>query len=102
MNSGAIGQTKTGPSDRVVGTADPPIDGVGSPITNEAYDVVSALAAKLEGLEAYRKYAKDANAGLWQRLTDIDIPAIEVLVDKLEELVQENKFRLHSPGGANG
>jgi hypothetical protein len=93
-------QTQSG--ERVVGTANPPIDGVGSPITNEAHDVVSALAAKLEGLEAYRKYAKDGNAGLWQRLTDIEIPAIEVLVDKLEELVQENKFRLHSPGRGDG
>jgi hypothetical protein len=87
---------------RTAGATNPPLEGVGSPITNEAYDVISALAAKLEGLEAYRKYAGNANAGLWQRLTDIEIPAIEVLVDKLEELVQENKFRLHSPGLGNG
>ncbi len=31
--------------------------GVGSPISNEAYNVLTALQSKLEGLEAYRKYA---------------------------------------------
>lgn len=94
--------SRTSGESKPIGTADPPLEGVGSPITNEAYDVISALSAKLEGLEAYRKYALNANTGMWQRLTEIDIPAIEVLVDKLETLVQENKFRLHSPGRGNG
>ena len=30
---------------------------VGSPISNEAYNVLTSLQSKLEGLEAYRKYA---------------------------------------------
>ena len=38
--------------------------GIGSPITNEAYNVITALQAKLEGLEAYRKYAKDGSEDL--------------------------------------
>lgn len=102
MGTAQQSTNRTSGESRPVGTANPPLEGVGSPITNEAYDVLSALKAKLEGLEAYRKYAEDGNAGLWQRLTEIEIPAVEVLVDKLEALVQENKFRLHSPGRGNG
>lgn len=35
--------------------------GVGSPISAAAYNVLSALHSKLEGLEAYRTYAQDGN-----------------------------------------
>lgn len=74
---------------------------VGSPITNEAYDIIAALHAKLEGLEAYRKYAKDTGASLWQELTKVEIPGVQKLVDELERLVKEGKFRLGEPGRAN-
>lgn len=71
---------------------------VGSPISNEAYDVIAALHEKLEGLEAYRKYALDGNAELWERLTQTEISAVSVLVDRLEQLVRDGKFRLREPG----
>jgi hypothetical protein len=74
---------------------------VGSPITNEAYNVLTALQAKLEGLEAYRKYAKDAGPGLWQKLTSTELESVGVLVDELERLVRDGKFRLQEPGRAN-
>ena len=73
-------------------------EGIGSPISNEAYNVLSALHAKLEGLEAYRKYSKDGDASLWQRLTQHDIEGVQNLVDELERLVREDKFRLRQPG----
>jgi hypothetical protein len=76
--------------------------GVGSPITNEAYNVLTALQAKLEGLEAYRKYSKDADAGLWQQLTQVEVQGVELLVGELERLVREGKFRTMEPGRANG
>ncbi len=74
--------------------------GVGSPISNEAYNVVSALHSKLEGLEAYRKYAQDGDSQLWRQLTEQDVQAVEALVGELERLMQEQKFRLGRPGAA--
>jgi hypothetical protein len=75
--------------------------GVGSPITNDAYDVLTALQAKLEGLEAYRKYSKNAAGPLWQQLTEQDTQSVRLLVDELERLVKEGRFRLQEPGRAD-
>jgi flagellar biosynthesis chaperone FliJ len=74
---------------------------VGSPISNEAYDVISALSSKLEGLEAYRKYSQNGNEDLWQQLTSTEVQGVERLVDELERLVREDKFRLRQPGRAD-
>lgn len=72
--------------------------GLGSPISNEAYDVITALQAKLEGLEAYRKYARSTNATMWIELTRSDISCVERLVQSLEQLVRDDKLRMRSPG----
>lgn len=64
----------------------------GSPVSNEAYDVIAALHSKLQGLDAYRKYADDADAGLWEELTEIERVGICKLVDKLERLLKSSKF----------
>ena len=77
------------------------VPGVGSPITNEAYDVLRALSSKLEGLEAYRKYAKDGNEELWQKLTKSDVECVRALCDQLEGLVRDGKLQLTEPGRAN-
>jgi len=45
--------------------------GVGSPISNEAYNVLAALHAKLEGLEAMRKFSAQGNQPIWQQLRAI-------------------------------
>jgi hypothetical protein len=58
--------------------------GVGSPISNAAYNVFSALHSKLEELEAYRKYAQDDTDQLWQQLSQADHQAVETLVGELE------------------
>ena len=73
--------------------------GVGSPISNAAYNVVSALHSKLEGLEAYRKYAQDGGQ-IWQQLSQQEIQGVQTLVQELERLVREGKFRMQSPGQA--
>ncbi len=72
--------------------------GVGSTISNEAYNVLSALHAKLEGLEAMRKYSGDGNQQIWQQVSDRDQQAVELLVDELERLVQSGGLRLRQPG----
>ena len=72
---------------------------VGSPISNEAYNVIAAMQAKLEGLEAYRKYAQsDSNQQLWQKLTELDTQAVTLLVQQLESMVQAGKLRPREPG----
>jgi hypothetical protein len=73
-------------------------EGVGSPISNEAYNVIASLKSKLEGMEAYRKYAQTDGGHLWQQLTDLDERAVGSLVDELERLVRDGKFRMRAPG----
>jgi len=75
-----------------------PAQGVGSPISNEAYNVITALQSKLEGMEAYRKYADNGVEHLWQRMNDMDQQAVGLLVDELERLVRDGSFRMRQPG----
>jgi hypothetical protein len=73
--------------------------GVGSPISNEAYNILTALQSKLEGLEAYRKYSQSgSNSHIWQQLTQSDLQTVETLLQELERMVRDGKFRMHSPG----
>ncbi len=67
--------------------------GVGSPISNDAYNIIAALHAKLEGLEAYRKYSKDGNMEIWRELTQAEMKSVERLVDELERCVQSGTLR---------
>jgi len=62
--------------------------------------VLSTLHSKLEGLEAYRKYAQDADSQLWQQLSQQDNQVVETLISELERLVRNGKFRLQMPGRA--
>jgi hypothetical protein len=72
--------------------------GVGSPISNEAYNVITALQSKLEGLEAYRKYSQSGSTQLWQQLTQIDTQAVQLLTQELERLAQSGELRTRQPG----
>ena len=77
--------------------------GIGSPISNPAYNVISALQAKLEGLEAYRKYAQsDSNSQLWQQLTQLDTQAVQLLTQQLEQMAQQGQLRMNAPGQTAG
>ena len=72
---------------------------IGSPISNAAYNVLSSLHSKLEGLEAYRKYAKDGNHEVWKELCDADLKCVDRLLDELERMVKSGQFRqMHRPG----
>jgi hypothetical protein len=98
--NGNVDQQQSGQQQNMQGGAQG--QSVGSPITNEAYNVISALASKLEGLEAYRKYCKDGSGQIWQQLTQIEVQGVQKLVDELETLVKAGKLRMGTPGKANG
>jgi hypothetical protein len=72
--------------------------GVGSPISNEAYNVITALQSKLEGLEAYRKYEQSGGGQFWQQLTQMDMQAVQLLTQELERLAQSGGLRMRPPG----
>jgi hypothetical protein len=72
--------------------------GVGSPISNETYNVITALQTKLEGLEAYRKYQQTGGGQLWQQLTQLDMQCVQLLTQELERLAQSGGLRMRQPG----
>jgi hypothetical protein len=75
------------------------IQGIGSPVSNEVYDVITVLHNKLEALEAYRKFAQDGgNPQLWQYLNQGDTQAVQYLMQELERIVQSGQHRLRQPG----
>jgi len=70
-----------------------------APISNEAYNIISALHSKREGLEAYRKYQQDGGQ-VWQQLSQQDTEAVQTLLGELERLVKDGKLRMSEPGRA--
>lgn len=66
---------------------------IGSPISNEAYDIINALAHKLEGLEAFRKYSHNTHEEVWKQLSDLDQQAVDVLCDQLEQICRDGRLR---------
>jgi hypothetical protein len=72
--------------------------GIGSPISNEAYNVISALQAKLEGLEAFRKYSQNGDQQLWQQLTQLDTQAVQILTNQLEQMAKSGQLKMRQPG----
>ena len=43
-------------------------DWIESPVDDATYDLLMALASKLEAIDTYRVYATDGDAELWQAL----------------------------------
>lgn len=43
-------------------------DWIESPVDDETYDLMMALASKLEAIDTYRIYAEDGNPELWREL----------------------------------
>jgi len=72
---------------------------LGSPISNDAYNVIAALHEKLQGLEAYRKFAKDGDQHIWQQLSQVEHQSVGLLCDELERLVKDGKFRMQQGVG---
>ncbi len=77
--------------------------GVGSPISDEAYNVITALQTKLEGLEAYKKYqSSSTRRQIWQQLSALDNQAVQILSQELERLVQQGHLSTGGQGQAAG
>ena len=53
-----------------------------SPIDDATYDLLMALASKLEAIDTYQVYAEDGNASLWRDLaTDERRHAVRLLAE---------------------
>jgi hypothetical protein len=62
-----------------------------SPVSNEVYDLLSVLDAKLEGLSAYDKYDQDLHGETRQLLAQIrsdDKRHAEMLVNAVEQIAR--------------
>ena len=59
-------------------------DIVESPVDDPTYNVLMALASKLEAIDTYRKYAEDGRNGqLWQQLAEADRKHADLLLEEL-------------------
>lgn len=63
-------------------------------VDNEVYNVIAALAAKLQGLAAYDKYESDAqgSSSVWQQLRQQDEQAVQQLMQQLNQFAQQGKL----------
>jgi hypothetical protein len=66
-------------------TTDDGFDGdwIESPVDDATYDLLMALASKLEALDTYRVYAGDGDAELWQDLARDERRHADRLVEAL-------------------
>ncbi len=66
-------------------TTDEPFDGdwIESPVDDATYDLLMALASKLEAIDTYRVYAGDGDPELWQALAQDERRHADRLVDAL-------------------
>lgn len=57
---------------------------VESPVDDATYNVLMALASKLEAIDTYKKYASDGRNGqLWQQLAEDDRKHADKLLEEL-------------------
>jgi hypothetical protein len=57
---------------------------VDSPVDDATYDVMMALASKLEGIDTYHVYAQDGNAKLWRQIAEDDRRHADLLLAELK------------------
>ena len=57
---------------------------VGSPVDDATYDVMMALASKLEGIDTYHVYAQDGNLELWRKIAEDDRRHADLLLAELK------------------
>jgi hypothetical protein len=58
-----------------------------SPVDDATYDLLMALASKLEAIDTYRTYAEDGNESLWQELARDERRHAERLFNTLREQI---------------
>ena len=57
---------------------------VDSSVDDATYDVMMALASKLEGIDTYHVYAQDGNADLWRQIAEDDRRHADLLLAELK------------------
>jgi hypothetical protein len=57
---------------------------VDSPVDDATYDVMMALASKLEGIDTYHVYAQDGNVDLWRQIAEDDRRHADLLLAELK------------------
>ena len=61
------------------------------PVSNNTYNLLQVLTSKLESIEAYGKYERDADEqsrGIFRELADQDRQAVQRLVGALKQALQ--------------
>ena len=58
-----------------------------SPVDDETYNLLMALASKLEAIDTYRVYATDGNPNLWRELADQEARGAERLYTELRRRI---------------
>jgi rubrerythrin len=65
---------------------------IDSPVDDATYDILMALASKLEAIDTYRKYADDGDdADLWQQLAKDDRRHADRLLEELRRRLTSNR-----------
>jgi hypothetical protein len=58
---------------------------IDSPVDDATYDLMMALASKLEGIDTYQVYAEDGNADLWRKIAEDDRRHADLLLAELKQ-----------------
>ena len=77
-------ETMSQPMDTESVTAFDDGDLVESPVDDATYDVMMALASKLEGIDTYHVYAQDGNAEMWRQMAEDDRRHADLLLTELK------------------
>ena len=65
---------------------------VDSPVDDPTYNVLMALASKLEAIDTYRKYADDGgDSALWRQLAEDDRRHADRLLEELRGRLTTNR-----------
>jgi hypothetical protein len=81
----ATPETMSQPIDRTDGASDG--EWIDSPVDDATYDVLMALASKLEAIDTYQTYAMDGNADLWRALATDERAHVDRLLGELKQRI---------------
>jgi hypothetical protein len=77
-------ETMSQPMDTESDSAFDDEDWVESPVDDATYDVMMALASKLEGIDTYHVYAQDGNTEMWRQMAEDDRRHADLLLTELK------------------
>jgi hypothetical protein len=83
-------ETMSQPMDTASVSAFDDEDWVESPVDDATYDVMMALASKLEGIDTYHVYSQDGNAEMWRQIAEDDRRHADLLLAELKSRLAGN------------